>query len=268
MGWEGSGQISLPWRQLKWLHKRWLRHRGLVSGMKSRVWKIFGSVKFWLTLNFTLFAGILVFEFSNVSKPLWWEDKAPLATSMLAGGLVSFFFYWLVVYEPERRKRNIIKSNFSEMYFRIKESILYEVVQASIKGGRKDLQADYATIRKLLTVKGFKEEFSGGREGHEGFYAFINQMSDNTPEFQAIILNLELLAKQIDFVLHNYAMDDGELFDFFKRLELILLSLRHSSPGYDESRRLCSFIYEIFSGWSTIYGYLDHALIDKRINEL
>lgn len=236
--------------------------------MKSKVRKVLGRVSLWLALNILLFAGLLGTDLSGLSKPSWWESVVPLATSMLAGGLVSFFFYWLVVYEPERRKRHVIKGNLSTMYLRIKEDILYNVVFASQKGGRVDLVASPDTIKNLLTVEGFKATFSGGREADEGFYAFENQMSDDTPEFREIVLNLEVLAKQIEFVLHNYNMDDEHLFDFFKRLEKILLRLRNSSPGYDESKPLCSFIYQIFSGWSPVDGYLDHPVIDKMIADI
>ncbi|OWU86545.1 hypothetical protein ATO6_07085 [Oceanicola sp. 22II-s10i] len=137
-----------------------------------------------------------------------------------------------------------------------------------MKGGRTDLDASPDTINKLLSVEGFKESFSGGREADEGFYAFENQMSDDTPEFQDIVLNLEILARQIEFVLHNQTIDDQNLFDFFKRLELVLLRLRYSSPGYDESKPLCSFIYQIFSGWSPIDGYLGYDVVDKMIDDI
>lgn len=181
--------------------------------------------------------------------------------NVIAGGLVSFFFYWLVVYVPEQRKRHIIKDNLSQMYRSIKKDILYQVVFASVKGGRYDLQADQDTIAKLMTTDGFRGAFQGGREADEGFYAFENQMSDDTPEFRRIILNLEMLAKQIEFVLHNYTMEDKKLFDFFKRLE-------RSTPGYDESKPLCSFVYEIFSGWNSIEGYRGYDVIDKMIADI
>lgn len=222
----------------------------------------------WLMLNVLVFAGLLGIDLSRLPKPSWWEDVVPLATSMLAGGLVSFFFYWLVVYEPERRKRHIIKRNLSKMYARIKKEILYNVVFASRKGGRVDLFASPDIIKSLLTVEGFKAAFSGGREADEGFYAFENQMSDDTPEFREIVLNLELLAKQIEFILHNYTMDDERIFDFFKGLELLLLRLRNSSPGYDESKPLCTFIYQLFSGWSPIEGYLGYSVVDKMIEDI
>lgn len=236
--------------------------------MKLSVRKVLGRVTLWLALNISLFVVFLAIDLSDIAKPLWWKDVAPLVISMLAGGLVSFFFYWFVVYEPERRKRNILKSNLSKMYFRIKEDILYQVVFASQKGGRRDLLADQDTINRLQTVEGFKEAFAGGRKANEGFYAFENQMSNDTPEFKEIVLNLELLAKQIEFVLHNYTIDSEDLFDFFKRLELILLRLQKSSPGYDESKPLCSFIYQFFSGWSHIDGYLGYIVVDKMVADL
>lgn len=119
--------------------------------MKSKIRKAFGRVSLWLMLNVLLFAGLLGTDLSDLSKPSWWEDVVPLATGMLAGGLVSFFFYWLVVYEPERRKRHIIKSNLSKMYLRIKEDILYHVVLASKKGGRVDLHASPDIFMQVQT---------------------------------------------------------------------------------------------------------------------
>ncbi len=102
------------------------------------------------------------------------------------------------------------------MYHQIKKSILYEVVFASMKGGRSDIRAGTDTISELMTIDGFKNAFKDGRQADEGFYAFQNQMSDDTPEFRQILLNLEMLKNQIEFVLHNYTMDDEELFNFFK----------------------------------------------------
>lgn len=227
-----------------------------------------GKVTLWFALNVALFVGLIGVEFSSISKPLWWSSGYSIAINILTGGLVSFFFYWLVVYVPEQRKRRIIKANLSKMYRNIKREILYQVIFASIKGGRRDLQADHDTIEKLMTTEGFKNEFQGGREADEGFYAFENQMSDDTPEYKKIIMNLDLLATQIEFVLHNYTMNNEKYFDFFKRLELILLSLRRSTPGYDESKPLCGFVYEMFSGWNWAEGYRGYDVIDKMIADI
>ena len=93
-------------------------------------------------------------------------------------------------------------------------------------------------------------------------------MQNDTPEFRQIVLNLELLSKQIEFLLHNYNIDDQETFDFFKRLELFLIQLRTQGPGYDEAKPLLGFIYELYGGWNAIVGYIDHDWLEKKINNL
>lgn len=228
------------------------------------------TVIIWFAINLILFAALLGFHFSSLvqPRPPWWADAFSVATNVVAGGLVSFFFYWLVVYVPDERKRRIIKENLKRMYRSIKEDILCQVVSASRNGGRRDLQADTETIELLMTIEGFKRAFQGGTEGDEGFYAFQNQMTEDTPEFRKILLNLEMLAKQIEFVLHNYTIVDDQLFGYFKHFELMLLSLRCSSPGYDESKPLCGFVYGMFSGWSVIEGYRGYDRIEKMIDDI
>lgn len=236
----------------------------------SRLKRIYGSVIVWFVVNIILFSTLLGFHFSNLvqPRPTWWADTFPLAASIITGGLVSFFFYWLVVYVPDQRKRIIIKDNLKRLYREIREGILHQVVFASQKGGRSDLQSDSETIARLMTIEGFKQSFQGGQEADEGFYAFQNQMNHDTLEFRQILLNLEMLAKQIEFVLHNYTMDEDQIFSFFKHLELMLLSLRRSSPGYDEAKPLCGFVYEMFTGWSTSDGYRGYDFIEKMIAEI
>jgi hypothetical protein len=226
------------------------------------------NILLWLAINFFAICVAVFVELSDIQKPSWWSVVYSIAINILTGGLVSFFFYWLVVYLPEQRKRRIIKSSLLKFYRDIKSDILYQVVFASIKGGRRDIQSDAETIAALMTVDGFRRAFDGGRESDEGFYAFENQMSDDTMEFREIILNFELLARQIEFTLHNYTMDDQEIFNFFKRLELLLIKLRQSSHGYEESKPLCRFVYEVFSGWSPIDGYRGYDLVEKMIADI
>jgi hypothetical protein len=64
----------------------------------------------------------------------------------------------------------------------------------------------------------FKANFEDGRKASEGFYAFENQMQQRTPEFDEIILNFELIEREIYFILGNYKFDDQEIFDLLKRI--------------------------------------------------
>jgi hypothetical protein len=115
--------------------------------------------------------------------------------SIGTGGLVSFVFYYLVNARSERRRRTLLHGSVARSYREAKEHIAWAILHASQKGGRNDLEADVDTHAKVMTVAGFKALFEGGRQSHEGFYAFTNQMSDRTPEFDEIILSLRAISR-------------------------------------------------------------------------
>lgn len=227
------------------------------------------SVSTWFLVNFVAFIALIVAHFaSDLPSIKWWPDVFAVATNLLAGGLVSFLMYYLVVYLPEARKKSIIKANLQKMYKSIKIDILWAILHASIKGGRHDLTPDFELVENLTSPAAFRKAFEGGRESNEGFYAFENQMSDESPEFREIVRGLTMLSKQIEFALHNYSIEDQEVFDFFKRLELLLMRLQANGAGYDESKPLCRFIWEAYAGWNPIEGYLGYNQVQKMINGL
>jgi hypothetical protein len=186
----------------------------------------------------------------------------------MTGGLISFLFYFLVVYIPESRKRRMIKANLRKWYSVLKKDILIQVLIASQKGGRGDLSTDGATVERLSRIDGFKAAFKGGREAHEGFYAFRNYMSEDTPEYREISLSFQILSRQIEYVLHHYSIDERELFDFFKRLEAHLLRLEKIGPGYHEEQELSRFIWEIFAGSCWVDGYRGYDIVEKMIEDI
>ncbi len=226
-------------------------------------------VSTWFVINIIMLGALLAVHFAtSVASLKWWTDVFALATNLLAGGLVSFLFYYLVVHLPEARKKSTIQGNLQRVYQGIKKDILWAVVHASIKGGRRDLTPSMEFVESLMTPIGFKAAFDGGREAHEGFHAFVNQMHDDTHEFRQIVLALQMLSKQIEFVLHNYPVDDQHVSEFFKRLELLLMRLQASGPGYDESKPLCRFVWEVYAGWNWLDGDVGHDRIQKMISDL
>jgi hypothetical protein len=229
------------------------------------------TIRFWFIVNVLALVALLAvhFTFSTTLRALWWwPDLFGVLGNILTGGIISFLFYFLVVFTPENRKRTIIKNNLSKFYWDIKHDILWQIVFASIRGGRSDLTTDTDEVGRLMSVEAFRAAFANGREATEGFYAFENQMSEDTNEFREIILNLQILSKQIDYVLENYAIEDQKIFDFLKRLEGFLIKIQHLQPGYDESKALCGFIWEIFSGFNIVEGYRGYDIIEKMIQDI
>src|SRR5436853_603224 len=107
---------------------------------KRRGSPLLTRVSTWFVANLMGLFGLIVAHFTfGLPSIKWWPDVFAIATNLLAGGLVSFLFYFLVVYLPEARKKSIIKANLQKMYRRIKIDMLWALVQASIKGGRRDL---------------------------------------------------------------------------------------------------------------------------------
>ena len=206
-------------------------------------------------------------HYADGAKPWWWADVFNVGASVLTGVLVSFLVYWLVEVLPEKRRRRLLKDNLRFIYRDLKRDILGEVVSASCKGGRHDLcSLTSDTIDKLMEVGAFRAAFDGGREADEGFYAFENQMDERTPEFEEIILKLKMLSRQVAFALQSYPFEDAELFGFFKRLEMTLLRLEHTEPGYDSSKLLCAFIYQMFTGFSWVEGHRGYDVVEKTID--
>lgn len=241
-----------------------------IKNLPYRILKFSLSILFWFFVVLISFCSILTYHFADfdLTERGWWDDFYGTSSSLLAGALISFLFYFLVVYIPERRQRIIIKDNFKALYKQIKEDILYEIIFASQKGGRKDIQANNETVEKLMTIEGFRLAFEGGRESDEGFYAFRNYISDDVPEFREIILHLKTLSKQIDYILHKYPLTDSKVFAFFKRLEIFLIGIEVKGPGYEEEKALSSFIWEIFAGQNFISGDLGYDVVEEMIEKI
>src|SRR5215471_13908656 len=66
--------------------------------------KLITSVRSWFFVNVIALCSLVAVNFT-LSLPKWWPDSFAVGTNLVAGGLVSFLFYYLVVHLPERRKK-------------------------------------------------------------------------------------------------------------------------------------------------------------------
>ena len=227
---------------------------------------LFRTILVLALVLFALAAGCELLDIGLVKKA-WWDGIFVLSYPFLTGILVSFFFYWLVVWLPECTKRTTLKDDFKEYYRDLKEDLAVQIIFASQRGGRKDLHVDGHTEKMLLTVDGFRTAFNGGREAHDGFYAFSNGLGEGGEAFQEITWLLKMLAKEIDYVLHNFKIADEDTRKYFKRLEVRLLWLSESKvDNDDDNRALCRFIYEIFAGFTHTTGYRGYDIVEKMID--
>ena len=199
---------------------------------------------------------------------VWWADVYSIASNILISSLISFVFYFLLVHVPENRRRRMLKRNALSVYRTVKRDVLRSVLAASVAGGRTDLGQDEDSLDTLLKPANFRATFEGGQNGDEGFYAFENQMSSETPEFVEIVYQLRILSHHLNFLMHNFPFKDEDLFGYITRLEQLLLRIQTSGAGYDESKPLCRYIYQVYAGWDWISGYVGYDRVEKTLFEL
>ena len=220
-------------------------------------------------MNLTALSLLLLSKFylGYLSGPLT-DDVFDVLFNLVSGGVISFLFYFLVVYVPERRRARILKDNAIAVYRRLRQNLVTAVVMASVKGGRKDLSTMWDDITRLTDVEEFRAQFSSGRHENEGYYAFENQMSGRTYEFEIIIQDFKILASELNFFLHNYTGAEADHFMSLKRLEITLTSLIDSQPGYDESKPLCGFLYRFLAGFDPLKGYLGRDIYLEALERI
>jgi hypothetical protein len=231
--------------------------------------KLLGSITLWFVLAVVLFAVAVTVKLVGVDATRQIQEQVnALTIDLLLSIIVSFVFYYLVVHLPEKRRRNRIRNNFLNTYLAIKEGLLWQIVFGSIHAGRHDLNTSSEQVELLKDVKSFRATFSGGKEAHEGWYAFSNHMTNDTPEFREILLLLSQLRMHVEYVLFQDVFEDQELLDFFTRLRRHLLRLERTDASDYEKRPLISFLYELLSGWNFIEGYRDFDLIEKEASKV
>ena len=231
--------------------------------------RFFRQPLLWFLITVVVSCGFVVAQFSTVDhRSTSFTEFFNLTDNILAGILVSFIFFFLVVHLPEKQRRNRLRKNFSQYYLSIKEDLIWQIVFSSIEGGRHDLETTSEQIAQLMDVKAFRECFSGGRESNEGWYAFANQMSKDTPQFQEIMLLLSQLKVHVEYVLMQDVFEDLGLLSFFSWLRNHLIRLERTDSSDWEKGSLLRFLYELLAGWDPINGYREFDFIEMQAGKI
>jgi hypothetical protein len=243
--------------------RSWVRHQpGCLKSMLH-------SVMFWFFVS--LFAYCVAAWYTLISPTDVPGDNLPFLTearSLLTNILASFLLFYLVSYLPDRRRRKSLRVACRKMYRSTKEQILWDILDGSRKGGRTDFELHYGLVEQLMSPDEFRKFFADGKESDEGIYAFRNHIQGDEDDFRSIIFKFKLMARQLEFLLNNVAVENQENLESLKRLEQWLLSLDELHAGYDEEKVLDGAIWAIFAGWSMADGYRGYDPIEKAIEQI
>ena len=177
------------------------------------------------------------------------------------GCLISMFFWYLLVFIPNKKHELIIKNNLSHQYQSFKENTINILLRASKSNSNPD------QVKNLLDHNTFKSYFDANDSKH--WYAALNGMQEDKDFLHDILIEMELLEEETRYTLNNIKIDDQEVFKFFKRLSKNIFLLKNSKVySYDQTKYLGNFLYCILAQWSIISGQLQEDIYQKMIDKI
>jgi hypothetical protein len=181
--------------------------------------------------------------------------------NLSVGYLVSVFFWVLVVYFPERSRRRILRDNLGRRYRQFREDTIQILLWSAI--GTHDSQLP----KELCDHRKFREFFDENEK--KRWYSAMNGLQGDKARMDDLLLELELFANEVAYVLNNVSIQDPKVHSFFKRLQEHIYRLRNASVySYDQVKYLGGFLWEIHARWSIIDGQRETDVIQDMIDTL
>jgi len=181
------------------------------------------------------------------------------ANAISIGILVSSIFYIIVVWLPDRARKNRIKRSLESHYRNFKKSLISEFLIYT------DSQ-DYGDPESLLNKDEFKRYFKiRVNESQDRWAVYLTAIESNEYALRSLLVELEILRDELLFVLNNLEIHDENVFEFFKHFSQTIYMLKDTSGEYDETKRLSQVLWLMFTGYTFSTGYKEPDLIDQMI---
>jgi hypothetical protein len=177
------------------------------------------------------------------------------------GSLISLIFYGLVVRLPERQKRLRIKRSFAKHYCDFKEDCIATMLMAA--DGTFEWGFHKTLIDQVKFREYFKEQVSSSQDRWDALANNLNEY-----HLQSLITSMEILRREIEFVLESVDIPDEKPFEHLKRLSNLIITLKNTTLDYDSSKSLCHFLWDVFAGFSFTTGYRGRDVIADMIKEI
>lgn len=181
--------------------------------------------------------------------------------NLSCGMLISIWFYFLVVWIPEKKKKKRIKSHFISQYTEFKRNLIMHIVGACREPYKADL------LGNLMEPQAFKDYFKEKiTADQERWHVFLNNLDK---DLLADILNeFEAFKEATSYLLSNVQVDDDEVFSFLHRINTISITLKGVSVEDDSMKRLSQLLWDILAGFSWVDGYRDYDYFDSMFHKI
>jgi hypothetical protein len=201
--------------------------------------------------------------FGNALPEAAWHAKAVYRTlyDTGIGGLVSLFFYLLLVRIPENVKRRRVRGSLERQYKNFKQDCLFVML------GAVDRFVDPARVDDLLDQRAFRDYFKETSTASQNrFDIFLNGLDETG--LREILSAVDILREEIAFALSATDIATNEAFEFFKRFSGTIHAVRDTELGYDSIKPLARFLWTLFSGFDFVTGYQKEDPVVKMIQSI
>lgn len=224
-------------------------------------------VIFALVALFELFAGsnepVVSFLKGSFVEPMLYQlhNGNSILFNLSVSYLVSTFSWLLMVYVPEQQRRHVLRDNLNRQYQYFREETIQILLQCAGGTHNSELRKQLCDHRK------FRDFFDANDK--ECWYRALNGLQENKYRINDLLLEFELLAREVAYVLDNVSIQDSAVHAFFRRLNEHVYRLKnHSVYSYDQVKYLGNFLWDIHTWWSIIDGQRDKDIIQEMINTL
>lgn len=218
-------------------------------------------------LSATAAVGMIAFSGEEVVRPLQGTRFEPLLHSLAVpntigfnlciGFLTSVFFWWLVVYRPDVQRRRLLRASLTSRYRDFKHNTIQQIVWCC----GMSLATD--EIDALRNQQQFQKEFHGRWDD------VANALQGEPDRLKAILLELELLSQEMQYVLNNLPVQDVQVHGMFKRLSEHVYRLRNDDTfTNDQVKYVCQFLWTILAGWSFVDGYRKEDAVERTLERI
>lgn len=179
--------------------------------------------------------------------------------NLSVGVLVSLFFWWLVVAVPQAEKRKMLRNNLQRQYMLFKEEVVHILLFAI--GGSHDVD----TAKRLLDYTEFQSYFKANN--YANWYAALNGLQDEQGRINDLLVEMDILSREVAYVLNNIDVEDEQAHAFFKGLTTHLFRLKNCTTyTADHVKYLGQFIWELLGRWSFIDGQHTNDVVQDMID--
>ncbi|ENX3946294.1 hypothetical protein ACFO1C_001620 [Photobacterium damselae] len=181
--------------------------------------------------------------------------------NLSCGMLISIWFYFLVVWLPEKKNKNRVKTHFIFQYTEFKRNLIMHIVRACREPCCSDL------LDSLIVNQAFKSYFKEKVTiDQDRWHVFLNNLDKDL--LNDILHEFEAFQYATSYLLGSVQVDDDEVFSFLHRINTISITLKGVSVEDDSIKRLSRLLWEILAGFSGNNGYQDYDYFDKMFRKI